>query len=95
MTRSKEITEQQDSSFYFLLQMVVVKWTVLAIKSATNKSRKEKKHTLMRSNSGKDGSRVTSVLCLGLGLDLGNIRSRVNSLGVGAFGLGNECGRRD
>jgi hypothetical protein len=48
---------------------------------------------LVRSNGGKHGSRVTSLLGLGLGLDTSNIRSRLDSLGVGAFGRSDVFGR--
>jgi hypothetical protein len=47
----------------------------------------------MRSDSGEDGSRVTSVLGLRLGLDASHVRSRLDSLGVGALSGGNVFGR--
>jgi hypothetical protein len=52
-----------------------------------------KKRTLIRSNGGEHSSRVTSVLGLRLGLDASNVRSRLDSLGVGALGRGDVFGR--
>ena len=50
---------------------------------------------MVRSNSGKDGGWVTSILGLDFGLDSSDIRSRLNSLSVGALGLGHIFGRCD
>jgi hypothetical protein len=47
----------------------------------------------VRGNGGEDGSRVTSVLGLRLGLDASNVRSRLDSLGVCALGGSNVFGR--
>lgn len=77
-----------------MLQMVVVKWTVLAESLAKSSAGSERgKRTLTRSNGGEHGSRVTSVLGLRLGLDTSNIRSRVHSLSVGALGGSDVFGR--
>ena len=79
-----------------MLQIVVVKWTVLAESLAKSSLDSERgRRTLMRSHGGEHSSGVTSVLGLCLGLDAGNIRSRVYSLGVGALGRGNVFGRSD
>jgi hypothetical protein len=78
---------QDHTGLYFLLQMVVVKWTVLAESLAKSSADSERiRRTLVRSNGGEHGSGVTSVLGLRLGLDASNIRSRVYSLCVGALG---------
>jgi hypothetical protein len=85
---------QDHTGFYFLLQMVVVKWTVLAESLAKFSAGSERgRRTLMRSNGGEHSSRVTSVLGLRLGLDASNVRSRLDSLGVGALGRGDVFGR--
>jgi hypothetical protein len=49
----------------------------------------------VRSNGGKDSGRVPSVLCLCLGLDTRDIRSRLDSLSVCTPSRGHVFGRSD
>jgi len=49
----------------------------------------------MRNDGSKDGSSVTILLGLRLGLDASNVRCRVDSLGVCALGRGSVFGRSD